>query len=576
MYKVHFKKRILSGFLLTLISLTWLAILSDNSKNEVITSSKWVAHTHDVLFHAEKVLAVATNIEIGQRGFSLSGNEEFLEPYREAQNEIHSHLDRLRELTKDNSDQQQLVKELRSDIGHLLMFSSSAINARKQSFESAQQMNASLQGKGILDKIRQQITTFENHEKDLLQKRIYQNEAEIKQFNTSFVILLVATGLILLFVFYAINVNLKARNESEQRLKKASDEIKDLYDNAPCGYHSLNANGDFVDINKTLLQWLGYSNRNDVVGKMNFRDVISSDDTQTFMATYPVFKETGFVHNLEFNLKRKDGSDFPVVLSSTALVDANGRFIKSRSNTFDNTVRKQKELEIKELNHDLEAFSYSVSHDLRAPLRSIDGYACVLQEDYFEKLDAEGKRVITVIMNNAKRMGQLIDDLLNFARLGRKDVAPTQPDMTAVVTNIANELVQLEKERKIDFIIHPLKSTEVDIDMIRQVWTNLISNAIKYTGKSQEPRIEISSHYQGDEICYQVKDNGVGFDMQYSGKLFGVFQRLHKMQDFNGTGVGLAIVKRIIGRHKGRVWAEGQINSGASFYFTIPHVNGKQ
>jgi light-regulated signal transduction histidine kinase (bacteriophytochrome) len=229
------------------------------------------------------------------------------------------------------------------------------------------------------------------------------------------------------------------------------------------------------------------------------------------------------------------------------------------------------------LNQELEAFTYSVSHDLRAPLRSIDGYSQILQEDYGDKLDEEGTRVLHVIMNNAKRMGKLIDDLLDFARLGRKGIQLSAINMTGLVQNVVRELLLQEPERRINITTNELHNAYGDVDMIRQVWVSLIENAMKYTGKNPSPSIEISSFIdEGGQICYSVKDNGVGFDMKYASKLFGVFQRLHKMQDFSGTGVGLAIVKRIISRHEGRVWAESTLNTGAVFYFSIPNSNGHE
>ena len=254
--------------------------------------------------------------------------------------------------------------------------------------------------------------------------------------------------------------------------------------------------------------------------------------------------------------------------------DEKGNFVKSRSSTLDNIECKQALEKINNLNRELEDFTYSVSHDLRAPLRSIDGYSRILQEDFGDKLDEEGRRVLNVIMSNAKRMGKLIDDLLDFARLGRKEIQRSRINMTGLVNNILRELLVQEPDRKIDVKVDELDTAFADVDMIRQVWTNLIENAIKYTGKKDLAAIEISSYESGyGELCYKVKDNGVGFDMKYAPKLFGVFQRLHKMQDFSGTGVGLAIVKRIITRHEGRVWAEGTLQEGATFYFTIPNDN---
>jgi PAS domain S-box-containing protein len=388
-------------------------------------------------------------------------------------------------------------------------------------------------------------------------------------FNYTFVGLMIAAGLILTATYLMINIIWKGRKEAEKRLQLQTAEIRDLYDNAPCGYHSLDADGFFVNINNTLLCWLGYE-RDEVIGTMKFTDVIPPEDRPLFWQRFEAFKTSGEVSNIEFNLIRRNGSRFPVLLSATAIRGATGNYMKSRAITLDITERKQAEAKVKHLHQELEAFTYSVSHDLRAPLRSIDGYSKILQEDYQDKLDDEGKRVIHVIMNNTKRMGKLIDDLLDFSRLGRKDMLLTSLNMTQFVTNIAQELVDHEKGRTIDLHVNTLLPASADVDMIRQVWENLLSNAIKFSGKVPHPSIEVGSSETDSEIIYSIKDNGVGFDMQYVGKLYHVFQRLHKIQDFSGTGVGLAIVKRIIDRHRGRVWAESRINSGAIFYFTLP------
>lgn len=246
------------------------------------------------------------------------------------------------------------------------------------------------------------------------------------------------------------------------------------------------------------------------------------------------------------------------------------------SNTRKRSVAEQRlrdaELETKKINQDLESFSYSVSHDLRAPLRSINGYAQILIEDYSEKFDPEGNRLINVIINNAKRMGQLIDDLLEFSRLGRQEIRRTPYDIDEQVRAIAGELMERETGRKIELDIKPLGSALVDSNMLRQVWINLIGNAIKYSRNKDVAKIEVGRIDEKDEVIFFVKDNGAGFDMAYMDKLFGVFQRLHKANEFEGTGVGLALVKRIIDRHKGRIWADAKVGGGATFFFSVPAV----
>jgi signal transduction histidine kinase len=230
---------------------------------------------------------------------------------------------------------------------------------------------------------------------------------------------------------------------------------------------------------------------------------------------------------------------------------------------------KERTLELEAANKELEAFSYSVSHDLRAPLRSIDGYSRVILEDYGDKVDNEGKRVLSVIIKNAGRMGQLIDDLLAFSKLGRQSPATAILDMEAITLSVVEDLkVQQKFNNHIE--VGTMLPARGDSSMMKQVITNLISNAIKYSRKTENARVEIGSYKENAHHVYFVKDNGAGFDMQYYDKLFGVFQRLHNGAEFEGTGVGLALVNRIINKHNGKVWAVGKVNEGATFYFSLP------
>ena len=253
------------------------------------------------------------------------------------------------------------------------------------------------------------------------------------------------------------------------------------------------------------------------------------------------------------------------------------------ANGRDITNQQEAEKEIKQLNahlqrnvaqleltnKELESFSYSVSHDLRAPLRSINGYSQIIQEEYVEQMGDEAKRLFSIIRNNAKKMGKLIDDLLAFARMGRKEVARVLVDFYKLVEPVIADQTHSAKT-PVKFTLHPMLPAHGDPVLLSQVFVNLISNAIKYSSKSSNPTVEIGSFEKGDENVYYVKDNGAGFDMSYAHKLFGVFQRLHSHNEFEGTGVGLAIVQRIVVKHGGRVWAEGKIDEGASFYFSLP------
>ena len=221
-------------------------------------------------------------------------------------------------------------------------------------------------------------------------------------------------------------------------------------------------------------------------------------------------------------------------------------------------------------NKELESFSYSVSHDLRAPLRAINGFTQILLEDYIGKIDGEAKTLMLDIIENSKKMGQLIDDLLEFSRIGKQGVSEVNIRTTEMVRLTIKELQQMDPQNRATVNVTALQDIRGDKNMFKQVFLNLISNALKYTGKKKNALIEIGSFKERDCYTYYVKDNGAGFDMLYYDKLFGVFQRLHSTNEFEGTGVGLAIVRRIITKHEGKVWAEGTVNEGACFYFSLP------
>jgi light-regulated signal transduction histidine kinase (bacteriophytochrome) len=232
---------------------------------------------------------------------------------------------------------------------------------------------------------------------------------------------------------------------------------------------------------------------------------------------------------------------------------------------------QEKADELAAINKELDAFSYSVSHDLRAPVRAVDGFVKILEADHGDKLDAEGRRLLGVIRESSRRMGQLIEDLLAFARLGRQPVRTLRVALDDLVNQTIAELRAGRDARRIDFTVGKLGAAEADPALLKQALSNLLSNAIKFTRERDPAVIEVGRREEsGKGVVYYVKDNGAGFDMRYYDKLFGIFSRLHGAEEFEGTGVGLAIVHKVITRHGGRVWAESALGVGSTFFFTLP------
>jgi PAS domain S-box-containing protein len=370
-------------------------------------------------------------------------------------------------------------------------------------------------------------------------------------------------------------------NESEAR-------VRAVIDAAQSAVIVIDATGAIIDWNVRAETIFGWSHT-EVLGRDMAQLIIPDIFRERHHKGLSHFLSTGegpvLNRMLEMSALRRDGSEFPIELSISPL--KNNGVITFCGFITDITLRKQAEEEIKSFNQkleqkilertkdlelankELEAFSYSVSHDLRAPLRSIHGYMTIFAEEYSEKLDDEGIRLMNVVLRNSQKMGQLIDDLLTFSQLGRKELMKGKVSMKKLIDTVWLEYRKMEGDREIQLLLKDLPDAYSDIVTIRQVWINLISNALKYTRHKEKAIIEIGSEEGEDSVTYYVKDNGAGFDMQYYSKLFGVFQRLHSLEQFEGTGVGLAIVHRIISKHSGKVWAEAKPDQGATFYFSL-------
>ncbi|MEP7265276.1 MAG: PAS domain S-box protein [Bacteroidota bacterium] len=335
----------------------------------------------------------------------------------------------------------------------------------------------------------------------------------------------------------------------------------------------------YLLIEGDMLEKLGYSKEKLLGNKVI--DVINADRYAELLPDFErVFSGETFTRDYQ-------QGEYYIVNSYVPLKDESNKVYAALLVLFDVTELKKAERSLAELNveleekvivrtaqfkavnQELENFTYSVSHDLRAPLRIIDGYGQILLEDYSQKLDEEGQRTIETIMNSAQKMGQLIDDLLNFSKLGRSELRVAAVNMNKLVDQVLLDLNFSDISIPRLLTRYDLEPAIGDNNLLKQVWVNLISNAIKYSSRKADPEIEIGMMKDKNKHIYYVKDNGAGFDMQYAGKLFGVFQRLHREKDFPGTGVGLALVQRIIVRHGGTIWADAKENEGAVFYFTL-------
>ncbi|WP_296971384.1 PAS domain S-box protein [Tepidanaerobacter sp. EBM-38] len=359
--------------------------------------------------------------------------------------------------------------------------------------------------------------------------------------------------------------DVREHKKIEQDLRESEEKYRNLVEHALIGI-GIHQNNKIVYANEKFAAMLGYT-RKDVTGRW-IADIIHPEE-RSFILERAARRQSGSSEpdTYEIRFLRNDGSFFYALISNV-LIEYNGN-IATLFNIVDITDTKSR-IELEQINKELESFSYTVSHDLRAPLRSIKGFGQALLEDYEDMLDAEGADYLRRICAAAKRMEELVDDLLELSRLGRAELCMSSVNLSEICCEIAAELKDLEPQRQVKIVIAKDITAYGDKNLLRVVMENLLQNAWKFTGNNPNAKIEFGVMHSEDGPIYFVRDNGTGFDMSYADKLFKPFQRLHTEAEFPGTGVGLATVYKIIQRHGGKIWAESQKNKGTTFYFTLP------
>lgn len=569
--KYSFEQKLIFGFCIVVSTFFVLFYVYNKSRNDFIESRNWIAHNQLVIDQTYEILSKIEDVELDTRGYVITGDSIFLlEPFEKSKRHILNHLNNLKFLTNDNQMQQLRVKKLSGLVDRAMDYFEGLIEVRSdKGFEEAKKIVATGRGKRLMDSIRNTIVDIKKQERYLLAKKKMANQVSIDSANRIVVFFQGTTFVFLVILFFVVMATFKTTQKAQAYLRKSNERFSNIFNYSPVAVAITSVDeGEFMYVNDLYCKTTGYR-REELIGKkvldLNMTSVEGYKNVHQ-----KLIEKGGIDEDVEIKLRIANGEIIDV-LFSLQILEIDGKMCYVYG-VVDITERKKTEEKLKEVNKELDSFTYSVSHDLRAPLRAITGYTKILNEDYGNIIDAEGKRIMKVISSNAQKMGQLIDDLLAFSRLGRQSIVAIPIQMNSLVKSVKEDLMAFSDLKNIQIDIQNLIVASGDSGMIKVVVTNLLSNAVKYSSKKEEIKIEIGSYYEGENTVYYVKDNGAGFDMQYYDKLFGVFQRLHSASEFEGNGVGLAIVQRIIQKHEGRVWAESKLDVGSTFYFSLPKV----
>lgn len=563
---LSYDRKIVILFTSIIIAIVAGGITTYVNNQTVEKTDKLVKRTQEVLYESENVLSLTQDIVLATRGYIITGDSAYLAPFSSAMKLIGASVDTLQILVKNETPQSHAADSLEELINKRIAISLETIQLRNaKGFAAAQQAISTDKGKQYMDKIRDLTVRIQAEENKLLMKNKESNFKSRTAFMRSFYILMVSTLVLLLVVFFTIRHNLQVRLKAEEKLKA-------LIESTPDALVIVDSVGCIVIVNKQAEKIFGY-HRSEIIGKK-----VEVLIPERFKIKHPHYRE-GYSYNsqaramgtgIELFARKKDGTEFPVEISlsplkSEGLVLSTVRDI-SKNKEQEEALRKYSILEAK--SKEMEQFTYIASHDLRQPLLTILNYIKIFDEDYADKLDEEGKFFLQSISSAATRMDNLIRGLLDYSRLSRMkqlELVNCNETLQAVLADLGS-------------MIHPAnaKVTSHELPVINayplelsQLFQNLLANALKFKKKDVPAEVNISATKVEGGYCFEFRDNGIGIEAKDLEKIFIIFQRLNTIEEYEGTGLGLAYCKKIVELHHGQIWVESKPNQGSSFYFTI-------
>ena len=545
-----------------------------------------VEHTYQVMAAVEMLRSSVEDAETSQRGYLITGEQQYLTPYRAALSSTVVSQSKLRRLMAGNPQQQARLAVLDQATATKLYELEQTIQLRNGSGLAA----AVLQGQQEMNSIRRIADSFQEDEHRVLE-RSSEAEAQAVRSRARGGLSGLAILILLALATIAIERDTRRRVRVEEALRDSEEQFRQVFEESPSGILLIEEDQRVRRANPAFCRLLGRTEEElQQLPSNSFHDGLLNLMFETGW-TAPG-EQTRYQSEQEY-VTRSGGTAW-VNVHATKLRNSQGRAVCNLALVEDITDRKKADQEVRALNdslelrvaqrsaevvesnqklesanRELEAFAYSVSHDLRAPLRSVDSFSQIILDEYSEKLDEEGVKYLRRIRAGAQNMGQLINDLLNLSRVSRGLLTRKPVNLSSIASMVVNELRDQEPRRSVQVEIAPDIPANGDAPLLRVVMTNLIGNAWKFTGKHEKACLEFGASSEEGVLTYFVRDNGAGFDMTYASQLFTPFQRLHQATEFAGTGIGLATVQRIVERHGGRIWAESSVGEGATFFFTL-------
>jgi PAS domain S-box-containing protein len=559
-----------------LVLFCWVGLLSYRSMLHVDEDQRWIAHTYTVLGKLDALLTDLISAESNQRNHVFTGKQSYLSAYKSDLDRLRDNLNDVGRLTSDNPRQQQALQQLRPLISTKLSEFQESLTIRGPEGAKSDFVVRGGMEKQSLPDITSRITQMKEEESRLLIQR--SQDAQKSSFRMKGVIVFgnILATLLLGAAAFAIFQEMSRRSNLERELHRSEERFRLMVSSVKeYAILMLDPSGCVVSWNAGAERIKGYGSQ-EIIGQ-HFSCFYPAEDIERGKPEQElkVAAAEGQVEDEGWRV-RKDGSRFWANVVMTALRDPTGRLQGFSKVTRDLTERRHAEEETKRqnaqleaANKELDAFGYSVAHDLRAPLRAIDGFSLAILQDFQDQIPAEGAKYLQRIRAGAQRMAQLIEDLLKLARISRYEIVRNDVDLSSLAREVTSQLQTSDPDRQVKVSIAPGVVVTGDRNLLRIVLENLVGNAWKFTSGQPRAEIELGVKSSVAERVLFIRDNGPGFDMEHAGKLFGVFQRLHRDSEFPGTGVGLATVQRIVHRHGGRIWADAAVGKGATFYFVL-------